>query len=138
MKIFSQNTLLAKVEFLPQQESQAALPARWMDLQKFSITTGGFEEIMHETAAAFIEFMPGMLRDLRTAVDGKDVATTAKILHKLKASVALLCTDVMSNEVIDLEENSFNVAASDFVSRINRLILWVHHLVIEVTQFVRS
>ena len=138
MKTLSQNPLLAQVELLSRQDTAAMLPSRWMDQQKFSLTTGGFEEIMRETAAAFIEFMPGMLRDLKTAVDGKDVASTAKILHKLKSSVSLLCTDAMSVEVVDLERSAANVAQSDFVIRINRLVLCIHHLVIEVMQFTRS
>jgi hypothetical protein len=112
--------------------------SRWMDQEKFSLTTGGFEEIMRETAAAFIEFMPHMLRDLKTAVDGKDIASTAKILHKLKASVSLLCTDAMSIEVIDLERSAHNVAHADFVIRVDRLVLCIHHLVVEVMQFTRS
>jgi hypothetical protein len=93
---------------------------------------------MRETAAAFIEFMPDMLRELKMAVDGRDADATGKILHKLKSSVSLLCTDAMSGEVIDLERDAAQVANVDFVNRINRLILCVHHLVIEVVQFIRS
>jgi hypothetical protein len=126
------------VDILPRQEAHTVLPARWMDMQKFSMTTGGFEAIMRETAAAFIEFMPGMLRDLKIAVEGQDAAATGKILHKLKASVSLLCTDAMSVEVIDLERAARHVASGDFVSRINRLIVSVNHLVLEVAQFTRS
>ena len=138
MKTLTQNPLLANVDLLSRQEAQTALPARWMDLQKFSMTTGGFEAIMRETAAAFVEFMPGMLRDLKMAVEGQDAAATGKILHKLKASVSLLCADAMSVEVIDLERAAKHVASVDFVSRINRLIVCVHHLVLEVVQFTRS
>jgi len=138
MKTISQNPLLAQVEFLSRQEPYTTLPARWMDLQKFTSTTGGFEQIMRETAAAFVEFMPGMLRDLKTAVDGKDEAAAGKILHKLKSSVSLLCTDALSVEVSDLEHSVANVASFEFVTRINRLILCVHHLVVEVMQFTHS
>jgi HPt (histidine-containing phosphotransfer) domain-containing protein len=138
MKTVSQNPLLAQVEIMSRQEAYATLPVRWMDLQKFSLTTGGFEEIMHETAAAFVEFMPGMLRELKMAVDGKDADATGKILHKLKSSVSLLCTDAMTAEVVALERGATQVNSVDFVIRINKLILCVHHLVMEVLQFTRS
>lgn len=138
MKTVTQNPLLAQVEILSRQEAYATLPARWMDLQKFSLTTGGFEEIMHETAAAFVEFMPGMLRELKMAVDGKDADATGKTLHKLKSSVSLLCTDAMTAEVVDLERGATQVDSVDFIIRINKLILCVHHLVMEVLQFTRS
>lgn len=135
MKTQTQNTMLAEVELL----SLTNLPAtRWMDAAKFRLLTGGFQEIMHETASAFIEFMSGMLHDLRTAVDGQDAGATAKILHKLKSSLCLLCVDAMSIEVADLERNASRVAQADFIGRINRLIISVHHLVLEVTQFSRS
>jgi HPt (histidine-containing phosphotransfer) domain-containing protein len=134
MKTQTQNPMLAEVELLSLTNSPAT---RWMDIPKFNLLTGGFQVIMHETAAAFIEFMPGMLRDLRTAVDGQDIAATAKILHKLKSSLSLLCVDAMSAEVADLERNASNVANTDFIGRINRLIICIHHLVLEVTQFSR-
>lgn len=134
MKTQTQNPMLAEVELLSLTNSPAA---RWMDVPKFTLLTGGFQVIMHETATAFVEFMPGMIRDLRTAVDGQDVADTAKILHKLKSSLSLLCVDAMSTEVADLEHNASNVANADFTGRINRLITCIHHLVLEVRQFSR-
>jgi HPt (histidine-containing phosphotransfer) domain-containing protein len=135
MKSQIQNLMLAQVELLSLYN---APPMRWMDVQKFTNLTGGFQEIMHETAAAFIEFMPGMLHDLRTAVDAQDIDATGKILHKLKSSVSLLCVDAMSEEVTDLERNASSVVTTDFTTRINRLVIWIHHLVLEVTQFSRS
>src|SRR5689334_22188638 len=137
MKPFTQNPHLAQVEFMSRQEAYTMIPTCWMDVQKFTLTTGGLDVVMRETAAAFIEFMPGMLHDLETAVNSKDVAATGKILHKLKSSVSLLCNDVMSEEVRDLDRNAACVDSADFIHRINRLTLNIHHLITEVAQFTR-
>jgi hypothetical protein len=134
-----QNPRLFEVDLRALYEPQTLpAPAHGMDLKKFTLMTGGFQEIMHETAAAFVEFMPGMLHDLKTAVDANDTAITEKLLHKIKSSVSLLCTDGLSAEVIDLERNSGSVATPEFKIRTNQLTHSIRLLVYEVLQFLCS
>ncbi|MFD0998614.1 Hpt domain-containing protein [Ohtaekwangia kribbensis] len=95
---------------------------RYFDHDKFDKLTGGYDKIQAELIEAFLEFTPALLEELRTIAMAENVADVARILHKLKSSTSLLCSDSLYSEIIHLEENANHVSDPDYKSRIAALI----------------
>jgi HPt (histidine-containing phosphotransfer) domain-containing protein len=95
---------------------------RYFDHDKFDKLTGGYDKIQAELIEAFLEFTPALLEELRTITMAESVADVARILHKLKSSTSLLCSDALYSEIIQLEENADHVRDPDYKSRVAALI----------------
>jgi HPt (histidine-containing phosphotransfer) domain-containing protein len=94
---------------------------RYFDHDKFDKLTGGYDKIQAELIEAFLEFTPALLEELRTITMAESVGV-ARILHKLKSSTSLLCSDALYSEIIQLEENADHVRDPDYKSRVAALI----------------
>ena len=95
---------------------------RYFDHDKFDKLTGGYDKIQAELIEAVIEFTPALLEELRTITMAENVADVARILHKLKSSTSLLCSDSLYSEIIHLEETADHVSDPDYKSRVAALI----------------
>jgi hypothetical protein len=125
----SMNQILLKnqtfVEVSVQERDVAAKnkPAeRFFDVDKFNKLTGGYDKIQEELLGAFLEFTPVLLEELKYIVSSNNAEDAARILHKLKSSTSLLCTDVLYAEIIHLEETSNTIHGSEYKDRIVKLI----------------
>jgi HPt (histidine-containing phosphotransfer) domain-containing protein len=95
---------------------------RYFDQDKFDKLTGGYDKIQAELIEAFLEFTPALLDELRTIIMAEQAADAARILHKLKSSTSLLCSDALYSEIIQLEESADHVSDPDYKSRVAALI----------------
>lgn len=95
---------------------------RYFDHDKFNKLTGGYDTIQADLIKAFLEFTPALLDELRIVTMAESIADVARILHKLKSSTSLLCSDALYSEIIQLEENAQRVSDPDYKNRVTALI----------------
>lgn len=110
---------------------------RYFDRDKFNKLTGGYDNIQVELIEAFLEFTPALLEELRVFTMEESVADIARILHKLKSSTSLLCSDSLYSEIVHLEENADRVSDHDYKDRIAALIT-SHEILMEEAEAIHK
>jgi HPt (histidine-containing phosphotransfer) domain-containing protein len=110
---------------------------RYFDHDKFEKLTGGYDKIQAELIEAFLEFTPALLEELRAITMAENAADVARILHKLKSSTSLLCSDSLYSEIIHLEESASRISDPDYKSRIAALIT-SHEVLMEEAETIHK
>ena len=104
------------------------------DAAKFNEFTKGCEDTQPEIMDAIIEDTPLLLLELDKSLNANQANKTSKLIHKLKSSVSLICTDRLLNEIREFERTTILICTPEFLSSGRRVILKVSMLLNELRQ----
>jgi hypothetical protein len=114
------------------------LSSSQFDRTKFHRHTTGCEQVRPEIIAAFITQTPSLLSELDNALNESKARTTSKIVHKLKSSVGLFCTDSLFAEISEVERGAVHIEAPEYLSAVRRLIMRIGKLITELQQMIAN
>lgn len=79
-----------------------------------------------------------MLADIREAKDANDEGKVRYLIHKMKATVSLLCHDILKEEIAILEKESHRVGQNEYNMRVEILLKNVNILIQEVKAHLKT
>jgi HPt (histidine-containing phosphotransfer) domain-containing protein len=104
------------------------------DPAKFNHFTKGYDTVRPQIIAAFLEETPSVLQELDQALTESLATRTGQLVHKLKSSCSLFCTDDLQHDLSEMERNAINVQTAEFLSFGKSVIMRVGGLVKELQQ----
>lgn len=107
----------------------------FFDIKKFSEQTINRIEIQKQTALAFIKFTPLVMNDILDAVEKSNSDKMKKMVHKLRASASILCTESLQLEINTLEKEAQYTGEATYDTRIHELLKNILQLIDEVKSF---
>jgi len=111
--------------------SQASQRYSFLDVEKFERQTMKSAVVQQELLEAFILFTPPLAAELREVCNRYDMMSTLKLLHKLKSSTALFCTDSFYQSMHILEENARRPWSPDYGKAMQEMLEGLERLVAE-------
>lgn len=103
-----------------------------LDVKKFYVHTQGCALTQLEIMATFIEETPGLLVELDNALLERMASKASKLVHRLKLSVAVFCTDSLYAELLQYETAIIRVESHEFLAGGRSLIMKIGKLVQEL------
>ena len=110
----------------------------FFDEEKFKDLTCGYDEVMIETAEAFVKYTPVMVEDLMQSVLAHDRERTKYAIHKLKSSTTLLASQAVVLDITDLEKSAELVSMQALTSSAFCVKEVILRLLDEVDQFLKN
>lgn len=101
------------------------------DFEKFNRQTMHNTTVQQELLQAFILLTPPLAAELREVCNRYDMTSTIRLLHKLKSSTALFCTDSFYQRMHTLEENARRPWSPDYGSAMQEMLDGLDRLVAE-------
>lgn len=80
------------------------------------------EEEVKGLAKMFLEFVPGMMGDLQSALDQKDWIEAGKQAHKLKSTIRIWKVDTLLDDIFFIEQNGKSETATDEMLEKNKKV----------------
>jgi CheY-like chemotaxis protein len=68
--------------------------------------SGNNEEFIREMVLTFIQTIPQVLEDMKTAMEGHDWIKLSRLAHQIKPSFILMGLDSLRSDIVFIEENS--------------------------------
>jgi HPt (histidine-containing phosphotransfer) domain-containing protein len=103
----------------------------FLDFDKFDRQTMRSTVVQQELLEAFIQLTPPLAAELREVCSRNDMTSTIRLLHKLKSSTALFCTDSFYQSMHMLEENARRPWSPDYGKAMQEMLDGLEHLVAE-------
>lgn len=111
---------------------RAAQPGySFFDFEKFDRQTMRSAVVQQELLQAFIQLTPPLAAELREVCNRSDRDATVRLLHKLKSSTALFCTDSFYQRMHMLEENARRPWSPDYGKSMQEMLEGLDRLVAE-------
>jgi|GEM_PF-2105459 len=112
---------------------RGAIPPRYafLDVEKFDRQTMKSPVVQQELLEAFIQLTPPLAAELREVCSRNDMSSTIRLLHKLKSSTALFCTDSFYQSMHVLEENARRPWSPDYGKAMHEMLEGLERLVAE-------
>jgi hypothetical protein len=105
---------------------------KFFDQEKLDKCTGGFNNLGLELLEAFVDVTPSLLDEFRLSLQEGNARRTGKIIQKLKFSAGLFCSDLLFQEIVELETSTIQIATPEYSSRATRLMANIEWLMLEV------
>jgi hypothetical protein len=102
------------------------------DETKFNAFTSNCKDARREIVALFIEQTPLLLLELDQSMNANLIRQTSKIIHKLKSSISILCTDAFYRDLVEFEKGAVALPAPEYISSGRKMMLRTRKLIAEL------
>lgn len=102
-----------------------------IDMRKFETNMPKSAEAQKIILKTFLEQTPILIADLRSTLNALEEKKTFKLVHKLKSSVSIFCSDEFFDAIREMELGTIRIQSPEFHCMGKRLIQRVEKLLQE-------